>query len=58
MNQPLLSTKQVAEELSVTDQHIRTLIRSGFLTAIKIGKREWRVSRPELDRFLKERTSN
>jgi excisionase family DNA binding protein len=58
MNQPLLSTKQVAKELSVTDQHIRGLIKQGFLKAIKIGKRAYRISRTELDRFILERTSN
>lgn len=48
-----LTPAQVAEELAVTESQVYTLMRSGELPAVKIGRRGvWRVSRRSLDAFV------
>jgi excisionase family DNA binding protein len=51
MDEPLLSIAEVAAELSVTTQTVRSLIYSGQISALKIG-RVLRVSRTALDEYL------
>ncbi|MER3396208.1 MAG: hypothetical protein C4318_04190 [Acidimicrobiia bacterium] len=49
----LLTPKEVAEYLSVTESQVYTLMREGDLLALKIGKRGvWRVDREELERYI------
>lgn len=40
---PLLSTKEIARLLGVNEETVRDWIRAGYLKAIKIGPRLWRV---------------
>ena len=45
-----LTPQQVAEELNVTPTTVHVLLRDGDLKGFKI-KRQWRVTREELDAF-------
>lgn len=45
-----LTPQQVAEELNVTVTTVHVLLRDGDLKGFKI-KRQWRVTREELDAF-------
>lgn len=47
-----LTPRDVAKLLNLTDQTIRRMMRKGFLPAIKIGPRTWRIRRSELELFL------
>lgn len=48
-----LRPEEVAAELSVTVSQVYTLMRSGQLPAVKIGKRGvWRVSREQLETYV------
>lgn len=50
---PLLKPADVARVLSVTVTQVYTLMRSGDLPALKIGKKGvWRVSRESLEVYL------
>jgi excisionase family DNA binding protein len=50
---PLLKPADVARVLNVTVTQVYTLMRSGDLPALKIGKKGvWRVSRETLEAFL------
>jgi len=50
----LLTTKQVAEELSRSERWVINKIQAGELQAVDLGK-GYRVYRSELDRFIRER---
>ena len=53
---PLLKPAEVARVLNVTVTQVYTLMRSGDLPALKIGRKGvWRVSRETLEAFLAER---
>jgi excisionase family DNA binding protein len=50
---PLLKPADVAQVLNVTVTQVYTLMRSGELPALKIGKKGvWRISRDTLDEYL------
>jgi len=50
---PLLKPADVARVLNVTVTQVYTLMRSGDLPALKIGRKGvWRVSRETLDEYL------
>jgi excisionase family DNA binding protein len=52
---PLLKPADVARVLNVTVTQVYTLMRSGDLPALKIGKKGvWRVSRDTLEAYLAE----
>ena len=52
---PLLKPADVARVLNVTVTQVYTLMRSGDLPALKIGKKGvWRVSRETLEAYLAE----
>ena len=54
-NIPILSTvKQACAYLNIGPSKFYELVRSGRLKTIKLGKRSTRVTRAELERFLKE----
>ncbi len=49
----LLTPKDVAAYLNITESQVYTLMREGDLLALKIGRRGvWRVDREELERYL------
>jgi excisionase family DNA binding protein len=50
---PLLKPADVARVLNVTVTQVYTLMRSGDLPALKIGKKGvWRISRDTLEQYL------
>lgn len=50
---PLLKPAEVAQVLNVTVTQVYTLMRSGDLPALKIGRKGvWRVSRETLEAYL------
>lgn len=50
----LLTTKEVADELKVSERWVTKQIQEGKLQAIDLGK-GYRIYRSELDRFIMER---
>ena len=50
----LLTVDEVAAILKIHPRTVRALVQNGELKRVKIGKREYRIRRSELDRFLKE----
>jgi excisionase family DNA binding protein len=58
MTAHLLTVEAVAEEISMSEKHVRRLIRLGELVAVNVasGKgRTYRVTRAALDAFLTAR---
>lgn len=49
--QPLLTPKQVAEQLNTAESNVLRWIRLGMLPATKVG-RAWRVEPEDLRKFL------
>ncbi len=56
LQEPLLTTAEVAHLLKMTEATVRRWIRDGALPAIQIG-REWRIAAADLDEFLAHRTT-
>ena len=52
MNDKLLTAQQVADYLQVDFRTVYTLLRSGKLKGVKVG-RVWRIPQSALDEFLK-----
>lgn len=52
----LLTPEEVADLLSVSLKTVGNWLRSGQLQGIKLG-RLWRISRPELERFVEVSTT-
>ena len=48
----LLTVQETADQLKVSCQQIRKMIREGLIPAVRIG-RKWRISAEYLDMFLK-----
>jgi excisionase family DNA binding protein len=53
---PLLTVRQVAEELQIGKTTTFRLLASGAIPSIRIGGKLLRVRRADLDRWLAERT--
>lgn len=51
----LLTTEDIAKELKYHIETVRKWIREGRLKAMRINKKEYRVKRSELERFLEEK---
>lgn len=49
----IMTSRDVAEELEISQQYAQRLITQGFLPAIKLGY-FWVVWRPDLEKFLEE----
>jgi len=49
-----LTTKDAAERLGYTVQHVRRLIREGRLRGSRVG-RDWLVARDSVDRYVADR---
>ena len=50
---PMLSVQEVAKQLKVSDQHIRSLLRKGELQAEMVGK-QWIIQQDAVDTYIKE----
>lgn len=54
MDEPLMTVEEVSVMLNISEQTIRRYIRSKELNAIKF-KRSYRITKDDLNRFIKER---
>jgi len=54
MQSQTLTVKEVAAELGMKPPAVRRLIDQGHLRRLRGYKGTWRISRVELDRYLKE----
>jgi excisionase family DNA binding protein len=50
----LLTVRDTAKQLALAPKTVRTLIKTGPLRGIRIG-REWRVDQDDLDLFVRRR---
>ena len=48
------TVKEVAKALDYTEEHVRRLIRTRKLSAVKL--RQWRINPDSLDDFVRDRT--
>ncbi len=51
----LLTTEEIAKELKYHIETVRKWIRQGKLKATRINRKEYRIKRSELERFLEEK---
>jgi excisionase family DNA binding protein len=51
----ILTADEVAKIMKVNIRTVRQWVANGELTVIWIGKREYRISRSELNTFIRER---
>lgn len=49
----VLNTNEVMEILDITKNLMYELIHSGNIRAIKIGKKQWRITKDDLITYLK-----
>lgn len=55
MKEKLLTIKEVAKYLRVSERSVLRYIESGRLRASRIG--QWRISEKDLEKFLKENSN-
>lgn len=55
-NTDYLTISEIAEILNISKQMVHAIIRSGELTAIKLGPRSVRIARSEFERYLNDKT--
>lgn len=55
--EPLLTVGEVAGLMRVSNMTVYRLIKSGQLSAIRVGK-NYRIRRTDVDRYLSERSVN
>ena len=53
-NDPMLTVKEVAQELRVSERRVTDWIKRGVLPAIDLGK-DYRIYRSDLDTFIEKR---
>ena len=54
-DEELLTVDDAAKIMKVHPRTIRAFVNSGSLAIVEIGKREYRIRRSELNRFIRER---
>lgn len=52
VREPMRSISQVAKELGVGRKVVLGLVQDGTLRASRVGKKQWRVRREDLDAYL------
>jgi len=52
-----LSPKRVAKTLDVSAKTVRFLIQSGEIRAHRVGRRQWRIFRQDLEEYLARRVN-
>jgi excisionase family DNA binding protein len=52
MDSEYLTPEEIAVKLKVHEDTIRRWLRTGELRGIKIGKRQWRVRKDDLEAYL------
>jgi excisionase family DNA binding protein len=51
----MLTVKQIAEYMQVNIRTVQDWVSTGEMARVMIGKREYRIKRVELQRFIQER---
>ena len=51
----ILTAEEVAKIMKVNIRSVRDWVSTGDLAVIMVGKREYRIKRSELDKFIKNR---
>ena len=49
-----LTPAEVAKQLGVTVSTVRRWLRSGYLPALKVGPRAWRISKADLSAHIEQ----
>ena len=57
MGDEILTVKQAADYLKVSDRSVHKLITDKKLLASKVGSRSWRIKKTDIDTFLKENSN-
>lgn len=58
MEDELLTLEEVSDILKLHIETVREYVRTKKITAIKISRRDYRVRRSELNRFLDDRSTD
>lgn len=56
-DEELLTVDESAQILKVHPRTVRDFVQSGELAKVPVGKREYRIRRGEVNRFIRERES-
>ena len=51
----ILTVKQVAERVHLSERAVQQLCKEGVLKAFKVSSKAWVILRPDLDAFIEER---
>ena len=52
MTRDILTVREAADYLRISEDTVRRLLRAGRLPGRKVGLRQWRIRRVDLDEFL------
>ena len=55
LDDEILTAEEVAKIMKVNIRSVRDWVSTGDLAVIMVGKREYRIKRSELDRFIQNR---
>ena len=54
MQHEYLTPEEIAEKLRIHPDTVRRWIRTGALKGVKVGPRQWRVTRESIEAFLND----
>ncbi len=54
MNDRILTVREAAEYMRVSERTIRDWVKSGRLASVPIGKREYRIQQSAIDKFIED----
>ena len=54
MENEIFTIAQTAEYLQVSEKTVRRLIKFGQITASKVGERNWRIRKQDIEEYLAE----
>lgn len=57
MESEILTIAQTAEYLKVSEKTVRRLIKYGDIVASKVGERNWRIRKQDIEEYLKNNTN-
>ena len=57
LSEGLLTVKETAEYLRISDKSVRRLIENNKLKASKVGDRHWRIKMSDIEEYLQSRSN-
>ena len=57
MENEIFTIAQTAEYLQVSEKTVRRLIKFGQITASKVGERNWRIRKQDIEEYLAENSN-